>query len=282
MTCHSFDAVLARIDADLDASLDAAVRRSCASSRSRPIRAYADECRARGRVRRRRISHGIGFDAPACARPPGHPIVVGKRGAKPTAAPHVLFYGHYDVQPVDPLDLWETPPFEPRIDDAAGRPQDHRRARRLRRQGPGHDLRRGLPRLQGGHRRAAAADHHADRGRGGVRLEEPARLRRRDNADELKRRPRARLRHRHVGRATRRRSPPRCAASSTRRSTITCADRDLHSGLFGGAAQNPIRVLARILAALHDDERPRHDSGLLRRRAGAAGRHQGRAGRRST
>jgi len=46
----------------------------------------------------------------------GHPIVYGEKIIDP-AKPTVLVYGHYDVQPPDPLELWDTPPFEPTIRD---------------------------------------------------------------------------------------------------------------------------------------------------------------------
>jgi len=45
---------------------------------------------------------------------PLHPVILAKRGTNP-AWPHVIIYGHYDVQPADPLELWKTPPFEPVI-----------------------------------------------------------------------------------------------------------------------------------------------------------------------
>jgi acetylornithine deacetylase/succinyl-diaminopimelate desuccinylase-like protein len=49
---------------------------------------------------------------------PGHPIVYGEWLGAP-GAPTMLFYGHYDVQPVDPLELWETPPFEASVREGA-------------------------------------------------------------------------------------------------------------------------------------------------------------------
>jgi len=58
----------------------------------------------------------IGLEHVRLIDTPGHPVVYGDWLGAPDA-PTILFYGHYDVQPVDPLELWESPPFEATIRD---------------------------------------------------------------------------------------------------------------------------------------------------------------------
>jgi acetylornithine deacetylase/succinyl-diaminopimelate desuccinylase-like protein len=57
----------------------------------------------------------IGLEAELCATN-GHPIVLARTRRVKPGRPHFLVYGHYDVQPPEPFDLWKTPPFEPRIE----------------------------------------------------------------------------------------------------------------------------------------------------------------------
>ncbi len=75
--------------------------------------AYKSECRKTAERIVADLS-GLGFSA-SLRDTPGHPMVVAHfepKGAE-GKVPHFLFYGHYDVQPPDPLDKWTTPPFAP-------------------------------------------------------------------------------------------------------------------------------------------------------------------------
>jgi acetylornithine deacetylase/succinyl-diaminopimelate desuccinylase-like protein len=56
---------------------------------------------------------GIGLEARVCPTR-GHPVVVA--GTRRSGKPHYVVYGHYDVQPPEPFELWKSPPFEPRLE----------------------------------------------------------------------------------------------------------------------------------------------------------------------
>lgn len=105
------DPVLTHIDAHLDDALE----RLSALLRIQSVStdpAYAAECQKAADWLAADL-RSLGADG-ATRSTEGHPMVTGTVGA---GARHLLFYGHYDVQPVDPLDLWDTPPFEPEIQD---------------------------------------------------------------------------------------------------------------------------------------------------------------------
>jgi len=75
--------------------------------------AYAEDCAKAAEWVVRELS-AMGFAA-SSRKTPGRPMVVAHYTPKSATAktPHALFYGHYDVQPVDPIALWHTKPFEP-------------------------------------------------------------------------------------------------------------------------------------------------------------------------
>ncbi|WP_310620797.1 dipeptidase [Flexibacterium corallicola] len=106
------DKVLERADRNFEASL----KRLFELIRIKSISTdpdYKDDCRTAANWMAKELSE-IGI--PSEVRDTtGHPMVVGHRTGENTSGPHVLFYGHYDVQPVDPIDLWHADPFDPQI-----------------------------------------------------------------------------------------------------------------------------------------------------------------------
>ena len=107
----SLNAVLARIDDQLPQALDRLTGLLRIPSISTDP-AYAQPCQDAADWLVADLQ-SIGINAKK--RPtPGHPMVVGHIDGP---GPHLLFYGHYDVQPVDPLDLWHTDPFDPKLEE---------------------------------------------------------------------------------------------------------------------------------------------------------------------
>lgn len=115
MPTHDLTRVLAHIDADFDAAVSRLSDLLRIPSVSTDSKHNADTRRCAEHVAADLRS--IGFDAKPYPTQ-GHPMVVGHYpGPKGYAGPHLLYYGHYDVQPPDPLNLWTSPPFEPTIVD---------------------------------------------------------------------------------------------------------------------------------------------------------------------
>ena len=243
---ETLDAVLDRIDQDIDQSLErlfALLR--IASVSTDP--AFKDQCRAAAEHVAADLK-SIGFEA--SVRPTdGHPVVVGKSNG--TGGPRVLFYGHYDVQPVDPLNLWKTPPFEPRIESLP----DGRKIIVAR--GACDDKGQAMTFIE------ACRAFKAVTGKLPLPItmmiegEEECGSRNlfkfvRDNAAEFK------LDLALVCDTAMWDASTPAITTSLRGLVyedvkIICADRDLHSGVFGGAAQNPLRLLSKILGGMWDD-----------------------------
>ena len=236
--------VLDQIDADLDNALDRLLELLRIQSISTDP-AYADACQdAADWLVKDLASMGIAAEK---RETPGHPMVVGHVEGN---GPHVLFYGHYDVQPVDPLDLWDSPPFEPAIEDNNG-------TKVIRGRGSSDDKGQLMTfveacrawKSQYGTLPCKITFFFEGEEESGSPSLVPFMQ---ENAEELKS-DIALICDTGLFQS---KTP---AIITTLRGLlgqevkIRAADKDLHSGMFGGVAMNPIRVLTKIVAGLHDD-----------------------------
>jgi acetylornithine deacetylase/succinyl-diaminopimelate desuccinylase-like protein len=238
---QQLDQVLGR----LDAGLDAAVARLFELVRIPSIStdpAYSPQCREAAEWLVQDLVT-IGFDARVCPTP-GQPMVLAHHPG-PTNAPHVLFYGHYDVQPADPLSLWSSPPFEPSIRD-------------------GKILGRGTSDDKGQLMTFVEAARAWKAVSGGLPLSVTILFEGEEESGSPSLKPFIDA-HRKELKADvalvcdtnmwDRKTP---AISTALRGlvgeevVIRAASRDLHSGYYGSAAANPINILTAILAGLRD------------------------------
>lgn len=240
--------VLDRADSNLPSSLEKLFELLRIQSISTDP-AYKAECRKAAEWLVADLT-ALGFEA-SVRETPGHPMVVAHHSAAKPDAPHVLFYGHYDVQPVDPIDMWESDPFAPELKDIGGG------RKVITGRGTADDKGQLMTFLE-----ACRAYQEVE---GGL----PCRVTILFEGEEESGSPSLRpFLEAHAAELKADyalvcdtsmwdRDTPAISAGLRglvgEEITIIAADRDLHSGYFGGAAANPIHILVDILAGLHDE-----------------------------
>lgn len=187
----------------------------------------------------------LGFDSEIVPTA-GHPIVYAEWRKSP-GAPTVMVYGHYDVQPADPLDLWTTPPFEPTLRDGC-----------LYARGATDDKGQFFTHLK------SAEAWLNTVGKLPVNLlyviEGEEEVGSRNLEDFLKTRKDQLKCDVAVVSDTSQYGPNQPAITYGLRGilavevSLTGPKKDLHSGVFGGSVANPASGIARLIASLHDDQ----------------------------
>ncbi len=240
----TLDAVLAHIDAELPKATDRLLDLLRIPSVSTDPAYKADCDRAADWLVDE--LNGLGFDA--SKRPTtGHPMVVAHNDG---TGPHVLFYGHYDVQPVDPLELWDNPPFEPALEDTD-------KGVVIRGRGASDDKGqlmtfveacRAWKAVTGSLPIKVSIFFEGEEESGSPSLVPFMQ----QNADELTA-DIALICDTGLFESAVPAITTQLRGMVTEDFTIKGASRDLHSGMYGGLAGNPIHVLADIIAKLHDE-----------------------------
>ncbi len=194
---------------------------------------------------------GIGFDAEAHPTP-GRPMIVAHYTPKGATAktPHVLFYGHYDVQPVDPVNLWSTAPFEPTIK------ADKDGVERIFARGAADDKGQLMTFVEAARALIATTGTlpikatfliEGEEESGSPSLIPFLKAHKKELACDV-----AFVCDTNMWDAKTPAITTRLRGMVKEEVTVTSPSIDLHSGLYGGAATNPIMVLAKMIAALHD------------------------------
>ena len=193
---------------------------------------------------------GLGFTA-SVRETGGHPAVIARRSEPPAdGVPRILFYGHYDVQPPDPLDEWLSPPFEP------ARLKDEQGVERLFGRGMADDKGqiwtfieacRAFVEVEGRLPLDVTLLIEGEEEAGSPNLAALLESAKRELACDA-----AFVCDTEMWDAATPAIITRLKGLFHERITVTGPDRDLHSGLYGGSAANPLRVLAGLLTRLHD------------------------------